>query len=110
MKFLAHYAGDRRRQKTRLGGSSGVPASRPAQDGDRLTVNFEGSIDGNVFQGGKAENFAFVLGEGRMLPEFETAARHDHVVEDAVLTMSQQPGVTSVRWSIANEQAADWSR
>jgi putative Mg2+ transporter-C (MgtC) family protein len=42
--------------------------------------------------------------------EFETAARHDHVVEDAVLTLSQQPGVTSVRWSIAHEQAADWSR
>jgi putative Mg2+ transporter-C (MgtC) family protein len=42
--------------------------------------------------------------------EFETAARHDHVVEDAVLVLSQQPGVTSVRWSIANEQAADWSR
>jgi putative Mg2+ transporter-C (MgtC) family protein len=42
--------------------------------------------------------------------EFETAARHDHVVEDAVLTLSQQTGVTSVRWSIAHEQAADWSR
>jgi trigger factor len=27
-----------------------------------------------VFQGGSAEDFAFVLGEGRMLPEFETAA------------------------------------
>jgi putative Mg2+ transporter-C (MgtC) family protein len=42
--------------------------------------------------------------------EFETAARDDHVVEDAVLVLSQQPGVTSVCWSIANEQAADWSR
>jgi putative Mg2+ transporter-C (MgtC) family protein len=42
--------------------------------------------------------------------EFETAARHDHVAEDAVLVLSQQPGVTSVRWSIAHEQAADWSR
>jgi trigger factor len=52
-----------------------VPAARPAQEGDRLTVDFEGSIDGKAFDGGKAENFVFVAGEGRMLPEFETAAR-----------------------------------
>lgn len=48
---------------------------RPAQDGDRVTMDFEGSIGGEPFAGGKAENFAYVLGEGRMLPEFETAAR-----------------------------------
>jgi putative Mg2+ transporter-C (MgtC) family protein len=41
---------------------------------------------------------------------FETAARDDHVAEDAVRTLSQQPGVTSVRWTIAHEQAADWSK
>jgi trigger factor len=52
-----------------------VPAARPAQDGDRLTVDFEGSIDGKVFEGGKAEDFVFAIGEGRMLPEFESAAR-----------------------------------
>ena len=45
-----------------------------AQNGDRLTLDFVGKIDGVEFQGGKAENFAFVLGEGRMLPEFEAAA------------------------------------
>ena len=50
-------------------------AERAAQDGDRLTVDFDGSIGGAPFQGGKAAGFAFVLGEGRMLPEFETAAR-----------------------------------
>jgi trigger factor len=52
-----------------------APASRPAQDGDRLVVDFDGSIDGAPFDGGKAAGFQFVLGEGRMLPEFETAAR-----------------------------------
>jgi len=52
-----------------------APASRPAQDGDRLAVDFDGSIDGAPFEGGKAAGFQFVLGEGRMLPEFETAAR-----------------------------------
>ena len=52
-----------------------VPAARGAQDGDRLTVDFEGSIDGQPFGGNKASGFAFVLGEGRMLPEFDAAAR-----------------------------------
>ena len=52
-----------------------VPAERAAQDGDRLTVDFAGSIDGKPFDGGKAEGFALVLGEGRLLPEFEAAAR-----------------------------------
>ena len=50
-------------------------AGRPAQDGDRLTVDFEGAIDGQPFAGGKAENFVFALGEGRLLPEFDAAAR-----------------------------------
>ena len=52
-----------------------VAAARAAQDGDRLTVDFEGKIGGEPFAGGKAAGFAFVLGEKRMLPEFETAAR-----------------------------------
>ncbi|MBI1890640.1 MAG: trigger factor [Burkholderiales bacterium] len=42
-----------------------------AQNGDRVTIDFVGTIDGVEFQGGKAENYPFVLGEGRMLPEFE---------------------------------------
>ncbi len=52
-----------------------VPAVRGAQDGDRVTVDFEGTIDGQPFGGNKASGFAFVLGEGRMLPEFDAAAR-----------------------------------
>lgn len=48
---------------------------RAAQDGDRVTLDFAGTIDGTPFEGGKAENFPFVLGQGRMLPEFEEAAR-----------------------------------
>ena len=48
-------------------------ADQSAQNGDRATVDFVGKIDGVEFAGGKAEGFAFVLGEGRMLPEFEAA-------------------------------------
>jgi hypothetical protein len=41
---------------------------------------------------------------------FSTADRDDLVAEDAVRTLAQRPGVTFARWSIADEQAADWSR
>ena len=44
---------------------------RPAAAGDRVTVDFVGKIDGIEFAGGKASDFAFVLGEKQMLPEFE---------------------------------------
>jgi trigger factor len=49
-------------------------ADQAAKNGDRVTVDFVGKIDGVEFQGGKAEDYPFVLGEGRMLPEFEAAA------------------------------------
>ncbi len=48
-----------------------VAAERPVRDGDRVTIDFEGTIDGAPFQGGNAAGFAFTLGEKRMLPEFE---------------------------------------
>lgn len=49
-------------------------ADRAAQSGDRVKLDFKGTIDGVAFDGGSAEDFYFVLGQGRMLPEFETAA------------------------------------
>jgi trigger factor len=51
------------------------PQEAAAQDGDRVTVDFEGKIDGETFQGGKAEDFQFLVGEGQMLKEFENAVR-----------------------------------
>lgn len=50
-----------------------TPVERPAETGDRVTVDFSGSIDGVEFAGGQAKDFAIQLGEGRMLPEFEAA-------------------------------------
>ncbi|MBA4254489.1 MAG: trigger factor [Polaromonas sp.] len=46
-----------------------------AQDGDRVTIDFEGKIDGEPFAGGKATAFQFLVGEGQMLKEFEDAVR-----------------------------------
>ena len=50
-----------------------VEEGRKAAADDKVTVNFEGSRDGEPFEGGSAEDFQFLLGQGRMLPEFETA-------------------------------------
>ena len=50
-----------------------APAARGAQDGDRVLVDFTGTIDGVEFPGGQAKDFTIVAGEGRMLPEFEAA-------------------------------------
>jgi trigger factor len=44
-----------------------------ARDGDRVKVDFTGTMDGVAFAGGQAQDFPITLGEGRMLPEFETA-------------------------------------
>ena len=43
--------------------------------GDRVTVDFEGKIDGEPFEGGKASDFQFMVGEGQMLKEFDESVR-----------------------------------
>jgi trigger factor len=48
-----------------------VAASRPAQDGDRVTIDFEGLLEGVPFEGGKGQGVAVELGAGRMLKDFE---------------------------------------
>ncbi len=50
-------------------------ADQAAADGDRVTIDFAGKIDGEPFEGGKAEGFQFLVGEGQMLKEFEDAVR-----------------------------------
>jgi len=44
---------------------------RAAESGDRVTMDYVGTIDGVEFAGGKAEDQSVVLGDGRFLPEFE---------------------------------------
>ncbi|MCO5976536.1 trigger factor [Ideonella oryzae] len=51
------------------------PADQGAEAGDRVTIDFEGKIDGEPFQGGKAEGFQFLVGEGQMLEQFDAAVR-----------------------------------
>jgi trigger factor len=70
---------------------------RPAREGDVASVKFQGTIDGEPFEGGSADRLPVVIGEGRMLPgweeqlvgmevggakEFEVTFPHDYRVED----------------------------
>ena len=49
------------------------PADRAAQNDDQVRIDFSGKLDGKVFEGGEAKDFPVVLGQKRMLPDFENA-------------------------------------
>lgn len=57
-----------RKQRTRF-----ETAERAAADGDRVVIDFAGRKDGELFEGGQAQDFPFVIGAGSMLKDFETA-------------------------------------
>ena len=59
-----------------------------AKSGDRVTVDFSGTLDGVEFQGGQAKDYPFVLGEGSMLPEFEAATIGLKVGEQKVFPLA----------------------
>ncbi|MBQ7935963.1 MAG: trigger factor [Clostridia bacterium] len=44
---------------------------RDSKDGDTVNINFDGSVDGVHFDGGKGENYDLVLGSGSFIPGFE---------------------------------------
>lgn len=48
-----------------------VEVKRKSKEGDQVVIDFVGSIDGEEFEGGKAENHALELGSGSMIPGFE---------------------------------------
>ena len=66
-------------------------AQRPGADGavesDRVTIDFEGKIDGEPFAGGKAEAFQFLIGEGQMLEQFDRAVRGMKVGESKTFAL-----------------------
>ncbi len=64
------------------------PQDAAAQEGDRVTVDFEGKIDGETFQGGKAEDFQFLVGDGQMLKEFEAAVQGMKVGESKTFPLA----------------------
>ena len=61
---------------------------REAGDNDRVTVDFEGRIDGEAFQGGTAAAIPFVIGQGRMLKEFEDGVKGAKAGEEKSVTVN----------------------
>jgi trigger factor len=45
--------------------------SRPAQKGNRVEIDFEARIEGNLIEGGESKNHPFILGQGKFIPGFE---------------------------------------
>jgi len=73
---------------------------RPAADGDQVTLDFEGSIDGVPFEGGKAEDFTIVIGSGQMIPGFETALIGKSIGDKGTIEATS-PRITAARISPA---------
>ena len=48
-----------------------IKRNRKMKNGDTAIIDFEGFVDGKAFDGGKAEDFALVLGSGQFVPGFE---------------------------------------
>ncbi|HEY5789267.1 MAG TPA: trigger factor [Gammaproteobacteria bacterium] len=72
-----------RRQRTRW-----EPVERPAEQGDKVTLTFEGRIDGEAFPGGSAKDFPLVLGSGQMIPGFEDGLVGRKAGDSATLELS----------------------
>ncbi|HET9679783.1 MAG TPA: trigger factor [Gammaproteobacteria bacterium] len=60
-------------EKLRQQRASWDVVERAAAEGDQVKIDFEGLLKGEAFEGNKGEDVAVVLGEGRMLPDFEKA-------------------------------------
>ena len=64
------------------------PVERPSKKDDQLLVDFEGKIDGEVFEGGVAKDFVMTLGNGQMLPEFDEALLNVTVNQDKEIQLT----------------------
>ncbi|WP_404402230.1 trigger factor [Idiomarina seosinensis] len=61
---------------------------RKSKEGDRVTMDFVGSIDGEEFEGGKAEDFQLELGQGRMIPGFEDQLEGSKAGEEKTIAVT----------------------
>ena len=61
---------------------------RKTKKGDKLTIDFTGRVDGEEFEGGKAEGFELELGAGRMIPGFEKEVTGMKVGEEKTISVT----------------------
>ncbi len=64
------------------------PVEREAKEGDRLTLDFKGMVDGEAFEGGSGEGMQVELGAGRMIPGFEDGLMGAKAGEDRTLNVT----------------------
>ncbi len=62
--------------------------SRACKDEDKVTIDFEGKLGDVVFEGGKANDYSFVLGQGQMLPDFEANVKGMSAGEEKTFQMT----------------------
>jgi len=60
-------------EKLRQQRANWIAVERPAQEGDRLTIDFEGTIEGQPFEGNKGQQAPILLGSNSFIPGFEDA-------------------------------------
>lgn len=74
---------DKEIENTREMNSRRVPVEgRPAQMDDIVTIDYDGSVDGVPFEGGKGENYGLTLGSGTFIPGFEEQVAGHEIEED----------------------------
>ena len=61
---------------------------KAAENGDRVVIDFEGRVDGEVFEGGEAKDYPVVLGKGALLPEFESGITGACAEEDLTVQLT----------------------
>jgi len=61
---------------------------RPSQNGDTVTIDFRGMVDGKAFDGGTAENYNLTLGSGAFIPGFEDAVIGHSTGEEFVIDVT----------------------
>ena len=66
---------DRTLEDIRTRNAEYIDSDGAADEGDKLTIDFVGTIDGEEFSGGNAEDFQFLVGKGQMLEEFDSGLR-----------------------------------
>lgn len=68
--------------------SNWVESDKAVDDGDRTTFDFVGTVDGEEFEGGKAEGFSLEIGSGRMIPGFEEGLKGHKAGEEFVIDVT----------------------
>lgn len=83
--------GDAEIQKTldilRKQRTSYVPVDRPAQTGDRVNINYHGSLEDKDFAGGRADDYSVILGNGHLLEDFEKSILGMNIGEEKTFDM-----------------------